>query len=113
MKSFDYDKNFGVYVASEVGEDDNDSNTNKNKPQGFIFSVSHQLIVPMKELRIGEGSLINLGRDLRIGNDCCDEDSCSCDYNHAGVNYMHISGARRFQLEEIEAFVIVITTTME
>ena len=101
MKSFDYDKNFGVYVGAEIGDTEGKEIEDR---EGFVFSVTHQFIVAFpkkKVLRIDNTRLLSVGKDMVIGNDCCEEGTCTSDYPSSlqaqkNLNYSDLTGGRRF-----------------
>lgn len=102
MKSWDYDKSFGVYLRGGAG---------------FVFSVSHQFIIPYDEISC-QDAIIDLGPDLVIGNNCQEEGSCSSTYPRKlspvkSFNYSHLTGAKVFQLDEIEAYKIIVVQSMD
>jgi hypothetical protein len=65
MKSWDYDKCFGVYLPLQL----NDSEEYQDV-KGFLFSVTHGFTVPYVRIRMDEDVLLEIGEDLVIGTNC-------------------------------------------
>ena len=99
VKSFDYDCLFGIFLPALPPQRGGDP--------PLIFSVTSKFTEIAKERLVvcENGVIVGAGSKLVIKNECC-VDACN-------LGSKRLTGADKFQVDEMEAYQLIITQSMQ